>query len=124
MIDEVEHHPRLLIADGNDFISLDHDTQWNGGVRTPRRDTLQVRNTQDDHEPALIHVVTRTLISIRYVLHEVVRHTEFLFQKLPIVIHWASYLHPAVWLPCINVLDAAIKIPECSHCCLLNLCFV
>ena len=122
MVHEVEHHTSLLITDSDDFVSLQYNTQRDGCVRAARCHALQMRNTQDNHEPSSIHVVTGTLISIRNVVHEVVRHPEFLLQKIFIIIHWARNLHPAIWLPNINVLDATIKIPECTHCC-LNLLF-
>ena len=71
-----------------------------------REETLFRRYAEDNHEPALVHVVTRALIGIGHVVHEVVGHAEFHFQKFPVFVSWARYLYPTIRFPGIDVLDA------------------
>ena len=114
--DEIHHHSGFLIADGDDNIFLYDYTKRYSCVRCSWTDGLEMRYTQNYHQPSVIIVITCSLISIANVCDEVVGHVKFVDEEVDVVFYRAGDLHPAWLLPSRNGFDAIFCIPKCAHC--------
>ena len=77
---EVDHHVRLVVADGNGDVALMDDTQRHSGIRRPRPYLLDIGDTEDDEHPAIVVFITGPLIGIADVRHEIIGNVELLFE--------------------------------------------
>ena len=57
---EVNHHIRLVVANGDAKILVEDDAQGYGGVGGAAPDFLHVRDAQNDEHPTLVVFVTRS----------------------------------------------------------------
>ena len=96
---KVDHHVRFVEADGDGDVALMDDTKRDGGLRCPRTYLLDVWDTEDDEHPAVVVLITGTLIGIADVRHEVVGDIELLFEFVLVFFGGACHLYPAIGLP-------------------------
>ena len=97
--EEVDHHVRLIITDGDGNIALMDDTKWHGSIRSTAADFLDIGNTQDNQHPSVVVLITGTLVGIADVRHEVIGDIELLFEFVLVFFGGACHLYPAIGLP-------------------------
>ena len=112
---EVDHHVCLVVADGDGDIALVYDAERNCCVWRARAYLLDIGNTQDDHRPSLVAVVTWPLVGIGDVTQEIVRDAQLVLQELGIILIGTRHLHPTVRSPLLYCVQTVLCIPKGSH---------
>ena len=112
---EVDHHVGLIVAHGDGDVAFVDDTERHGGVGCARAYLLDVGYTEDNEHPAVVVLITGTLVGIADVGKKVVGYLETLLQHGPVLIGRTSHLNPAIGLPFLNGGEPFGSIPICLH---------
>ena len=101
---EVDHHVRLVEADGDGYVALMNDTERHSCIRGTRAYLFYVWDTQDDQCPSVVVFIAGPLIGIADIRKEIVGYFETLFQLLLVFFRWTRHLYPAARFPLGNLL--------------------
>ena len=113
---EVNHHVRLVEADGDGHVALVYDAEGHGGVGRARPYLLHIGYAEDDEHPSVVILIAGPLVGIADVADEIIGDVELLFQFALVLIGGTSHLYPAVGLPLGYGLQALLNVPVCFHC--------
>ena len=114
--DEVEHHVRLVEADGDGDVALVDDAERHGGVGRARADFLDVGDAQDDEHPSVVVLVAGALVGVADVVDEIVGNLESFFEFALVFFCRTGHLNPTVRFPLLQVRQFAGCVPVSLHC--------
>ena len=113
--DKINHHVGFVVTNRNTHALVENNAQRDGGVRCARLHLLHIGYAKDDERPAVVIVITGTLVLVSDVIQKVIGNFQILLQKSFVVRRGTRNLHPAAGCPFLLCAECVVGIPIGSH---------